>query len=59
MNLPTARYSIGTITTKQIELYKRTRVLQQEGYTIEAIFRRGVEELEQDHVKKMTQNNVS
>lgn len=54
-----ARYSIGTVTTKDIELYKRTRVLQSNGLTIEAIFRRGLEELEQDSVKNMAQNNTS
>jgi hypothetical protein len=54
---PLARYSVCTITTKDIELYKRSRVLQQEGYTAESIYRRGIEELEQDSIKNMTQNN--
>lgn len=59
MHPPIARYSVGTVTTKDLELYKRSRALQQEGYTIEAIFRRGLEELEQDHIKNLTQNNNS
>lgn len=51
-----ARYAIGTITTRDLELYKRSRRLQ-EDYTIESIFRRGVEEIEQDMINNLTQNN--
>lgn len=59
MNSPIARYSIGTVTTKDIGLYKRSRALQQEGYTVESIYRRGIEELEQDSINNMKQNNKS
>lgn len=56
---PSARYSVGTVTTKDIELYKRSRALQQDGYTVESIYRRGIEELEQDSIKNTKQNNKS
>ncbi len=56
-NKPIARYSVGTVTTKDLELYKRSRALQQEGYTVESIYRRGIEELEKDSVESLTQNN--
>jgi hypothetical protein len=57
MNNPIPRYTIGTIITKDIELWKRTKELMKYKYTLEDIVRRGVEELEQDSVKEMGQNN--
>lgn len=56
---PSARYMIGSITTKDIKLWEDTRILQAEGETIESIFRRGVEKLKENSVDKLTQNNVS
>jgi hypothetical protein len=41
-----ARYSIATITTKDVELVKRRVDVKSHGYTDEAIYRRGIEVLE-------------
>lgn len=54
---PSARYMIGSITTKDIKLWEDTRVLQSEGETIESIFRTGVNILKANSVDKLTQNN--
>lgn len=54
---PSARYMIGSITTKDIKLWEDTRVLQAEGETIESIFRRGVETLKLNSIDNITQNN--
>lgn len=58
-NEPIARYTIGSIITKDLGLWKRFKALQNEGYTVEFVFRRGIEELEQDSIKGMSQNNTS
>lgn len=41
-----ARYTIGTITTKNIELLKRSESVRQNGETHESIYIAGLESLE-------------
>jgi|HubBroStandDraft_2_1064218.scaffolds.fasta_scaffold164580_3 hypothetical protein len=59
MQKPIARYSIGPVNTKDLKLWERYKALQLEGETAESMLRRGIEELEQDHIKDLTQNNKS
>lgn len=47
-----ARYTITTITTKDIELFKRSNEVRLSGVTHEAIYRRGIEEIEKDLKKE-------
>ena len=59
MKIATPRYTIGNVTTKDLNLWTRTKSLQADGHTVESIFRRGLEEIEQDEIKNMTHNNIS
>ncbi len=49
-----ARYSIATITTKDINLKHLRDKIKQSGITDEEIYRRGLESISQD---QLTQNN--
>jgi hypothetical protein len=52
-----ARYTIASITTKDIELVKRRQNIKEKGFTDESIYRRGIDEIEQDSVSDLSQNN--
>ena len=55
-----ARYTIGTITTKDLKLWERTRELMStKSATLEDIVRRGVESISQDSIGDLTQNNIA
>lgn len=58
MKEPNVRYTVGTISTKDIDLYKRTRNLQKD-HTMEYIFKKGIEAVEQESIDNLTQNNTS
>lgn len=58
MKPPITRHTIGTVTTKDIELYKRYHNIK-DNHTMESIFRRGMEELEQESIDSMKQNNIA
>jgi hypothetical protein len=47
-----ARFSIATITTKDIELVKRRVEVKKSGITDEAIYRKGIEVAEKEILEK-------